>query len=149
VKGRVLGANDRINYGVIGVGGMGGGHLKILKDFSAAENIAVLSVCDVFEKRRRAAQTAAGIPESQAFGDYRRVLDNKDIDVVVIATPDHWHSRIAIEAMEAGKHIYLEKPMTRTLEEAFKVRRPRRKPAGSCRSVPTAAVIPSGTRRAK
>jgi predicted dehydrogenase len=121
-RGHVIGANDRINYGVIGVGGMGGGHLKILKEFSVTENIAVLSVCDVFQKRRLAAQTAAGIPESQAFSDYRRVLDNKEIDVVVIATPDHWHARIAIEAMEAGKHIYVEKPMTRTLEEAFKVR---------------------------
>ena len=121
-KGRVIGANDRINYGIIGVGGMGGGHLKILKEFSGTENIEILSVCDVFDKRRRAAQAAAGIPESQAFADYRRVLDNKEIDVVVIATPDHWHGRIAIEAMEAGKHIYVEKPMTRTLEEAFKVR---------------------------
>jgi predicted dehydrogenase len=121
-KGRVIGANDRINYGIIGVGGMGGGHLKILKEFSGTENIEILSVCDVFDKRRRAAQAAAGIPESQAFADYRRVLDNKEIDVVVIATPDHWHGRIAIEAMEAGKHIYVEKPMTRTLDEAFRVR---------------------------
>jgi predicted dehydrogenase len=121
-KGRVIGANDRINYAFVGLGGMGSGHLKILKEFSARENIAILSVCDVFEKRRRAAQTAVEIPESQALGDYRRVLDNKDVDVVVIATPDHWHGRISIDAMQAGKHIYVEKPMTRTLEEAFKLR---------------------------
>jgi predicted dehydrogenase len=116
---KIIGANDRINYGIIGVGGMGSGHLRVLKEFSQRENIAVVAVCDVFEKRRRQAQQSAGLSESDAFVDYRRLLDNKDIDVVVIATPDHWHARIAIDAMRAGKHIYVEKPMTRTLDEAF------------------------------
>jgi predicted dehydrogenase len=118
---KVIGANGRINYGFIGVGGIGTKHLSIIKGFSEKENLAVVALCDVFEKRRRLAQERAAISESQVYTDYRRLLDNKEIDVVVIATPDHWHARIAIEAMEAGKHIYLEKPMTRTLEEAFKV----------------------------
>jgi predicted dehydrogenase len=118
---RVDGANDRIRYGFVGVGGMGGKHLSIIRDFGASENVEVVAVCDVFEKRRRAAQEKAGIADSRAFNDYRRLLEDKDIDVVVIATPDHWHARIAIDAMEAGKHIYVEKPMTHTLEEAFRL----------------------------
>lgn len=120
-QGKILGANDRINYGFIGVGGMGASHLSIIKQFSGPDNLAILGVCDVFEKRRNEAKTKAELQDNQSYNDYRKVLDNKDIDVVVIATPDHWHARIAIEAMEAGKHIYVEKPMTRTLDEAFKL----------------------------
>ena len=118
-SGRILGANDRINYAFVGVGGMGSGHLKILKDFEGTENVSVVAVCDVFEKRTRKAQEVAKVGDTQVFKDYRRLLENKDIDVVVIATPDHWHAPIAIDALEAGKHIYLEKPMTHTLDEAF------------------------------
>ena len=62
-----------------------------------------------------------GLGAERVVKDYRRLLDDKEIDVIVIATPDHWHAQIAIEAMEAGKHIYLEKPMTHTLDEAFRV----------------------------
>lgn len=120
---KVIGANDRIHYGMIGVGGMGGGHLNILKGFSekGEENIDVIAACDVYEKRRLKAQDALKLPEGQAYKDYRHLLENKDIDVVVIATPDHWHTRIAIDAMEAGKHIYVEKPMAHSLEEGFKI----------------------------
>jgi len=121
VHTRTIGPNDRINYGFIGVGGMGAKHLSIIKGFSESENVAVVAVCDVFEKFKCQAQEKAGIAGSQVYGDYRRLLENKDIDVVVIATPDHWHARMAIEAIEAGKHIYVEKPMTHTLDEAFKV----------------------------
>jgi predicted dehydrogenase len=120
---KIIGANDRINYAIVGVGGMGSGHLKILKDFEGKENLAVVAVCDVFEKRRRKAQQVAQVGDSQVYNDYRRLLENKDIDVVVIATPDHWHAPIAVDAMEAGKHIYVEKPMTHTLDEAFDVYR--------------------------
>jgi predicted dehydrogenase len=118
---RIIGANDRINYAIVGVGGMGSGHLKILRDFEQKENVAVVAVCDVFEKRRRKAREVAQISDGQVYKDYRRLLENKDIDVVVIATPDHWHAPIAIDAMEAGKHIYVEKPMTHTLDEAVEL----------------------------
>ncbi|MDX2034859.1 MAG: Gfo/Idh/MocA family oxidoreductase [Blastocatellia bacterium] len=118
---RILGANDRLSYGFVGLGGMGFRHMTIINDFSATENVEVLGVCDLFEKRRAEAQAKVGLKSEQVYREYRRILDNKDIDVVVIATPDHWHAQIAIEAMEAGKHIYLEKPMTHTLDEAFKV----------------------------
>ena len=122
-KTRILGANDRINYGMVGVGGMGSGHLRVLLELrdKEQENISVLSVCDVFEKRRRAAQEAAQIPDNQVFNDYRKLLENKDIDVVVIATPDHWHGRQSLDAMNAGKHIYVEKPMTRHFDEALEM----------------------------
>lgn len=119
--GRVIGANDRINVAFIGVGGMGGGHLSSMKDKEAEWNIACVAVCDVWEKRKKWAQGRAGCPDNMVFGDYRKLLEVKDIDAVVIATPDHWHAPIAIAAMEAGKHVYVEKPMTRTLEEAFKM----------------------------
>ena len=121
LPGKIIGANDRIQFGFIGIGGMGSSHVNIIKTLSESENVRVAALCDVFEKRRRLVREKVGIPESQVYGDYRRLLENRDIDAVVIATPDHWHARIAIEAMQAGKHIYVEKPMTRTLEEAFKL----------------------------
>jgi predicted dehydrogenase len=117
----VLGANNRLNYAIVGVGGMGGGHLNILTKDLKDENVKVVAVCDVFEKRRLKAQTVAELHSSRAYTDYRRLLENKDIDVVIIATPDHWHGQIGIEALEAGKHIYVEKPMTRDLDEAIKM----------------------------
>ncbi len=119
--GKVLGANDKVRYGFVGVGGMGTGHLSIIKGFESTENVQVVAACDVFDKRRDRAKQVGGIDDAHVFNDYRKVLEIKDIDVVVIATPDHWHAPIAIEAMESGKHIYVEKPMTHTLDEGFKL----------------------------
>lgn len=116
---RVLGANDRIRFGVIGVGGMGGGHLGGLVNRKQADNIDVLAVCDVYQRRLSRAQRTAGCSGDR---DYRRLIDNKDIDAVLIATPDHWHAKISIDAMEAGKNVYVEKPMTHTVEQALAVR---------------------------
>ena len=118
---RAIGANDRIHYGHIGVGGMGGGHVRYIKDMCAEQNLQQIAVCDVWTKRRDWAKDTTGCDASQAYTDYRKLLENKDIDVVVIATPDHWHAPIAIAAMQAGKHVYVEKPMTHTLAEAFKM----------------------------
>lgn len=118
---RVVGANDRLNYAHIGVGGMGGGHVRHIKGLCGEMNLAQVAVCDLWDKRRNGAKEATGVPDSQAYTDYRKLLENKDIDVVVIATPDHWHAPIAIAAMQAGKHVYCEKPMTHTLDEAFKM----------------------------
>ena len=118
---KVIGANDRISVGFIGVGGMGGGHLHNIKNKEQDWNVRCAAVCDVFEKRKNRARETAGCPETEAYSDYRKLLENKDIDAVVIATPDHWHAAIGIAAMEAGKHVYVEKPMTRQLDEAFRM----------------------------
>jgi predicted dehydrogenase len=116
---RSVEANDRINFGLIGCGGMGTGHLGGLVKRGKQDNISVVSVCDVYKRRLTRAEKIAGVTGSL---DYRAILDRKDIDAVLIATPDHWHGKIAIEAMESGKNVYVEKPMTHTVEQAIAVR---------------------------
>jgi predicted dehydrogenase len=116
---QILGANDRIGFAVIGCGGMGTGHLGSLVKRSAEDNLKVLAVSDVYQRRLTRAQ---GICGGEGYLDYRRVLERKDIDAVLIATPDHWHAKISIDAMDAGKHVYVEKPMTHTIEQALAVR---------------------------
>jgi predicted dehydrogenase len=113
------GANERIGMAVIGVGGMGGGHLGNLVKRRDEDNIRVVGVCDVYRRRLNRAQKVA---ECVGYMDYRELLGRKDIDAVLIATPDHWHGKIAIDAMETGKHVYVEKPMTHTVEQALAVR---------------------------
>jgi predicted dehydrogenase len=117
---RVIGVNDRINVGVIGVGGRGRGLLEwAMKTGEQPETAAkVVAVSDVYGKRLNQAKEKAACA---GYLDYREILERKDIDAVIIATPDHWHSRMAIEALERGKDVYLEKPMTRTVEEAKRV----------------------------
>ncbi|HVU87856.1 MAG TPA: Gfo/Idh/MocA family oxidoreductase [Pirellulales bacterium] len=117
--GKVLGANDRIQFGVIGVGGMGSGHVGDLVGRAERDNIRCVAVCDVYQKRLNHNRERCG---GEGFTDYRKLLDSKDIDAVIIATPDHWHSKQAIDAMEAGKDVYLQKPMTLTIEQALEVR---------------------------
>jgi predicted dehydrogenase len=117
----VLGANERINFGVIGVGNMGTGHLNSLVGRSESDNIRVVAVSDVYQKRLT---RALGVCHGDGYLDYRGLLDRKDVDAVVIATPDHWHAKLAVDAMEAGKHVYLEKPMTlwSRVDKAIEVR---------------------------
>jgi predicted dehydrogenase len=115
----VVGANERIRFAVIGCGGMGTGHLGSLVKRSEADNIKVVGVSDVYQRRLT---RAIGICKGEGALDYRRVLERKDVDAVLIATPDHWHARISIEALEAGKHVYVEKPMTHTVEQALQLR---------------------------
>ena len=120
----VLGANDRINFGMIGVGGMGTGHVRSLTRRSSEDNVQIVAVSDCYKARITRTQNICKENNMTASGhmDYRELLDNKDVDAVLIATPDHWHSKIAIEAMEAGKHVYCEKPLTLTVEQAIEVR---------------------------
>src|SRR5579859_924705 len=115
---RVIGANDRIHIGHIGCGGQGSTHIRILKDQASDQNIQSIAVCDVYERRLNEAKATTG---GEAYRDYRRLLANPDVDVIWIATPEHWHAKMAIDSLEAGKHIYLEKPMTRYLDEALKL----------------------------
>ena len=106
-------ASESIVLGFIGVGGMGSGLLNIFKGFP---DVRVAAVCDVYEPHARRAQSAAdGKPE--VYHDFRKLLDRKDIDAVVIATPDHWHAIPTILACQAGKDVYCEKPLTHRIAE--------------------------------
>jgi predicted dehydrogenase len=117
--GNIIGANDRIRFAVIGCGGMGTGHLGSLVKRSEADNIKVVAVSDVYQRRLTRAK---GICQGDGYADYRKLLERKDIDAVLIATPDHWHSKISMDAMDSGKHVYVEKPMTHTVEQAIQLR---------------------------
>ncbi|MEM6645988.1 MAG: Gfo/Idh/MocA family oxidoreductase [Bacteroidota bacterium] len=123
--GSVLGANDRLVVGFIGVGGQGfNSHLGSVHRNTDAMNAVGAAACDLFADRRDRA--AAKMGELSAWGtdvysDYREIIDRDDIDAVFIGTVDHWHAQIAIDAMDAGKHVYCEKPMTRYLGEAFDI----------------------------
>ncbi|MDX1933248.1 MAG: Gfo/Idh/MocA family oxidoreductase [Capsulimonadales bacterium] len=122
--GRVIGANDRIIVGFVGVGGMGGGHVGHFIREAADRNTQIGGICDVYQPSREynaAVVKEKGVASASfvADKDYRKLLENKDIDAIVIATPEHWHCQIACHAMEAGKHVYIQKPMARYLDEAF------------------------------
>lgn len=119
---RALGSNDRIVMGIIGTGGMGTGHLRSLVERAEADNIAVKRVCDVYQRRLNEAVKIAGGSQGAGTMEYREVLDDKDVNAVLIATPDHWHTKIAIEAMEAGKDVYCEKPLSLTVQQAIDCR---------------------------
>ncbi len=109
---RILGANDRIQLALVGCGNRG---LYMMQTFQKFPEVHVTAVCDVFgEKSERAVQSAPGAVK---FADHRPVMDRKDVDAVLIATPDHWHVPVSIDAMSAGKDIYVEKPMMYKLAE--------------------------------
>jgi predicted dehydrogenase len=117
VHARVLGANAKINIGMIGLGGRGSDLMRWVLDITKTKDIAqIVAVSDVYKKRLRLAQETAKC--EGAYLDYHELIARKDIDAVIIATPDHWHAPMAIEALKAGKDVYLEKPMTHTAEEA-------------------------------
>jgi predicted dehydrogenase len=107
------GPGERVVLGFIGVGGMGTGLLGIFKDFP---DVSIAAVSDVYEPHARRAQSSAG-GKPEVYGDFRRVLDRKDIDAVVIATPDHWHGITTILACQAGKDVYCEKPLAHRIQE--------------------------------
>lgn len=116
---RVVGANDRIRVGMIGVGGMGTVHLQsFMKQTDDEKDIEVVGVSDIYEKRKERAKGIAKLTAKEVHHDYRDLLARDDIDAVLIASPDHWHGQMALDALAAGKDVYLEKPMTHTLEEA-------------------------------
>ncbi len=118
-----FGANDRIRIGLIGTGSRCRSHMKSLADLKDAHNVEVGAVCDVWRPNR---ESAAGIIE-KTFGKkpfatsrFGEVLDRDDIDAVVIATPDFAHTPIMIEALKAGKDVYVEKPMSLSVEDSAK-----------------------------
>jgi predicted dehydrogenase len=116
---RVIGANYRINVGVIGAGGMGFSHIRLLKNHAdATKTIQLTGVSDIFDKRKKRAQDHIGLTAAQIHHDYKELLARPELDAVFIATPDHWHFPMAIDALNAGKDVYLQKPMTYTIEQA-------------------------------
>jgi len=116
-SGRVIGANDRINVGVIGCGGRGAYDANAFNAFAQKHNNAcqIVAACDVYEKRKK---MVADKFKVKGYLDYRELLNQSDVDAVVIATPDHWHGKMAMDAMDKGKDVYLEKPMVHTNDEA-------------------------------
>jgi predicted dehydrogenase len=110
--------NDRFAIGLIGAGSMGVGNLR-----SAAPWIDVVAIADVDAGHAAAANEALAGGKAQVYDDYRRILERKDIDVLHIATPDHWHTKPLVEAMLAGKDVYCEKPLTLTIDEGKLIRR--------------------------
>ncbi len=109
---RVMGANDRIHLGLIGCGDRG---QHVMGEFQHQTEVQVVAVCDAFGQRVDSAKGKA--PGATGFADYRKLLEVQPLDAVLIATPDHWHTTIAIAALNAGKDVYVEKPLTRTPEE--------------------------------
>ncbi len=114
---RILGANDRVNIGLIGCGGRGRADADLLRQLS---DVKVVAVCDVYEPHAEAAKTGAG-SGCRSYGDFRRLLEQRDIDAVLVATPDHWHAAITMLACQAGKDLYVEKPLGHTIREGRKM----------------------------
>jgi len=113
----VLGANDRIGVGVIGAGGMGQYNMK---DFIGTGQVDIVAIADLYEPNLDAA-IGLTLGKAKGYKDFRRVLERKDIDAVINATPDHWHAIPMIMACEAGKDVYQEKPLSHTLFEGRKM----------------------------
>lgn len=117
----VAGANDRITVAYIGTGKQGMTHVRLEKEDAQKNNIAQVAACDLYQKHLDEAAKLIGLEAKDCYRDHRRMLERKDIDAVVLAPVDNWHAQCSIDALEAGKHVFCEKPMTRYFEEAWQV----------------------------
>jgi predicted dehydrogenase len=113
----VLGSNERVRLGFIGVGNRGD---QLLDAFLVHKDCGVAALCDLYEPYLAAAEKKAG-GSPRLYADYRKLLDQKDLDAVVIATPDHWHALPFVAACRAGKDVYVEKPLSLTIAEGRKM----------------------------
>ena len=109
----VLGSNDRVRLGFIGLGNRGD---QLLDGFAPHKDAEIVALCDVYEPYLQAAQKKVG-NRAKLYHDFRKLLDQKDVDAVVIATPDHWHALQFVAACRAGKDVYVEKPVSLTIAE--------------------------------
>lgn len=114
--GRVLGANDRIRAGIIGAGGRGRYLTGEFKEIGAE----MAGVCDIYEANLALGLKAASTGAA-SFDNYKKLLADKSFDAVVVATPDHWHAQMTIDAVEAGKDVYVEKPMAHKIDEGYRM----------------------------
>jgi predicted dehydrogenase len=115
-QARIFGANDRIRVGIIGPGGRGRYLMGVFKEFGADLG----AVCDVYQGNLEAGLKLAS-PEAERYKDYRKLLENKSLDAVIVSTPDHWHAQMVIDAVHAGKDVYVEKPMAHKIDEGFAI----------------------------
>ena len=115
--GNLRGANDKVSAAFIGTGRMG---LSNLNNAKKQENLVVSAVCDVYQPNLDKAAKAAG-EGVKTVKDFREVLADKSIDIVCISTPDHWHAYMTVEACKAGKDVYVEKPISVTIDEGRKM----------------------------
>jgi predicted dehydrogenase len=113
---RIFGANEQVQLGVVGVGVRG---THVMEQFQSTKQVQVRAVCDIYAKMVDQAQTKA--PGAKGFVDYRDLLAFKPLDAVLIATPDHWHAQSTIDALNAKYDVYVEKPLTLTLEEGPRI----------------------------
>ncbi len=113
---RVWGANDQIRGGIIGSGGRGRYLMAQYKEIG----VEMAAVCDVYEPNLAAGLKVANTG-AKSYSNYKRLLEDPALDCVIVATPDHWHARMVIDAVEAGKDVYVEKPMAHTVDEGFRV----------------------------
>lgn len=111
--GTVLGANERVRVGLIGCGGRG---TVVAREMAKVPNVEFVAACDVYEPNAAAARELFG-HSCRAHGDFREVLDRKDVDAVLVATPDHWHAIPTVLACAAGKDVYVEKPLAHNVRE--------------------------------
>ncbi len=111
---RVMGANDRVQMGLIGCGDRG---THVMQLFQASQRVDVVALCDVYPAKIDDAKTKSKASSAKAYHEHQELIANKSVDVTLIATPDHWHSTVAIDALNAKKDVYVEKPLTLKIEE--------------------------------
>ena len=119
---RVFGANEKLNVASIGPGGKGWDDLN---QVAKSPNVNIVALCDIDETTKHLGQAAAKFPAAKRFFDYRKLLDevnSKAFDAVIVSTPDHMHAPIALPAMQLGKHVFCQKPLTHTVQEARQMR---------------------------
>jgi len=116
ISSSAWGANDRLNIAGVGVGGKGRGDIA---NTSQGQN--VVAICDVDD--RTLSEAAKKYPAAKVYNDWRKLLEQKDIDAVTVSTPDHMHAPIAVSAMQLGKHVYVQKPLAHTVVEARQMRK--------------------------
>jgi predicted dehydrogenase len=114
----ILGANDRVRVGVIGPGRQGRG---VMKTFMRNADAQIVALCDVFQPQMDFAINDAKLEGVDTYRDFRRMLDRKDIDAVIVASPDHWHALHAVMACQASKDVYVEKPVSSAVDEGSKM----------------------------